>query len=189
MYWYTKNINIIKHAVAFITIISLSTVVMSCDSNTTATTKKTEHYFDIPLFFNQEINSLTKLNPLVEKKVSINQDVENKELHISNWSDELLNFSTIYLNKPAYQGSIVKDSINNIVTYTFTTDKYDINKVVVQYENTNPVQINITKRTKNFLYNTEEELVYKKNSSYSIEKKQDVLLLGENKYSIVGLIK
>lgn len=184
MYWY-KNIKrtalLSTGAVLFF---------FSCDNPiNTVVEQKNSTYFDMPAYFQSQINNLTKANPLVLKQVVDNDGEEEKEMHISNWSTELSSFTTIDLNKPAYVGYIIKDSTDNIVNYTFTKEDLDLNSVQIVYKNNTPIQITIDKTTKNILYQTDEKLVYISDSLYSVQKLQKVIWMSPSNYKIIGFIK
>lgn len=188
MYWYTnikKNLRL-----AILSTIGIASLLMSCESNDLSeNVANKSSYFDIPDYFDKQIAELQKNNPLVLKTVYTNQVSEEKELKIADWKSELSSFLTVDLNKPAYQGSILKDSVDNTVNYRFTSDKADISNVSITYENNIPTLFRIEKQTKNFLYKTDEILIYQPHKMYSINKSQKVILLGANDYEIKGEIK
>ena len=143
-------------------------------------------FFDIPTFFEQEIITLKKNNPLVLKTVYTDDFSEQKKVHLSDWAIELSPFTNVDLNTPAYQGFIHKDSLAGKVEYTFTNDKLDLKKITILYQEKEPIAFEIEKITKNFLYETTEKLTYKKDIMYDIQKNQKVILMDENKYRITG---
>lgn len=184
MYWY----NNIKQTA----LLSIGAVCFffSCDNPIDDTVEQNSSlYFDIPGYFENQINDLSKSNPLVLKQVFDNDGSEKKEIHISNWNTELSSFMSIDLNKPAYAGHIVKDSADNVVNYKFTNNDLDLNSVQIIYQENMPIQITIDKTTKNMLYQTDEKLVYIADSLYSVQKLQKVIWMNPNNYKIIGLIK
>ena len=188
MYWYTKIKKLNRLAVLFP--IGLASLLSSCESKDLKSSVDTNStYFDIPLYFGEQISALQKRNPLVLKTVYTNQVSEEKELNIGDWNIELSSFLTVDLNKPAYKGYIIKDSIGNVVNYKITDDKAEVSKVTITYDNNIPSQIEIAKQIKNFLYRTDETLIYQPNKMYSIKKSQKVIILGTNDYEIKGEIK
>lgn len=187
MYWYINLKNIRKRSALLA--IGAAVFLMGCESTTDKAVAKQTIYFNIPGYFEDQVTQLQKLNPLVLKTVYTNEISEQKELKIASWNSELSSFLSVDLNKPAYQGYIVKDSSDNIVNYTFTKDKADVSKVTIKYKDNTPVEFEITKQVKNFLYKTDEKLIYQTDKNYSIEKSQKVILLGANDYKIIGEIK
>lgn len=148
-----------------------------------------DQLFDIPSFFQKEIDALTKLQPQISKTVMKDKVKENKTLKIKSWDTELSSFKGIDLRKTAYKGFIHRDSAEDKVIYTFTDDKIDLSKVEITYQHHQPYAITIERKVDNLLYNTVEKLNYIKGKSYSVEKQQKVLVLGESNYAIAGTIQ
>lgn len=167
------------------------TFFVSCESSSkqdNATNKKNT-YFDMPAYFEKQVATLKDSNPMVLKTVATNQETEEKEVHISNWSAELSPFLAVDLNKEAYKDHIVKDSISDTVTYTLSGKNIDLNKVVIVYNKGIPTTFEVEKTTNNMLYETTENLRYEEGKFYSIKKTQVVFLIGKNDYLIQGIIK
>ena len=145
--------------------------------------------FDIPSFFDKEITLLKGANPKILKSVSKDHQSEEKLMHIESWDNELSSFKTIDLRKGVYKGFVKKDSIDNMVTYTFQNDDVDSSKVKIGYKDGSAFQIVIERRVNNLLYDTQEILSYTVGENYTVEKIQDVWILGENKYRINGIFQ
>lgn len=144
-----------------------------------------EKQFDIPNFFKQEIARLEKTNPLVKKTVTKDSLSETKDLKISNWSNELASFATVDLNKPVYAGLLQKDSVNGKLTFTADDPKVDLSSVEISFApDKSPKGFVIRRTIKNSLYQTAETLEYQRDSIYSLQKDQSVLLLGDKHYNI-----
>lgn len=168
--------------------VAIAVALWSCDtSGRTDVQDQTVRYMDIPGYFQSEIQQLQQVQPTIVKTVKKDTVSESKTIQIDNWQTELSSFTNIDLNKPSYQGYIIKDSADRIITYTFTKPDLDLSKVEIQYnEQQQPTTLRIHRTTKNSLYNTEEVLFYDKNKKYSLEKKQSVRILGDNYYFIEG---
>ncbi|WP_437921596.1 hypothetical protein [Sphingobacterium sp. LRF_L2] len=163
----------------------ITALFFSCQQQEDKSTVKKTTYIDIPQFFQQEIKRLATENPEIEKTVVKDSSSETKKMAIQDWSNELASFSTVDLNKPAYNGLIKKDSTDKRVIYTTNDPKIDLTSVEIQYDEQNTASVFLIKRRiKNLLYQTNEVLIYKKNQSYSIEKNQSVILLGDKHYQI-----
>lgn len=145
--------------------------------------------FDIPTFIEREIALLKKANPKVLKSVSKDLHNEEKLISIDSWDNELSSFKSVDLRKGVYKGFINKDSTDNIVTYTFQSDDVDLSKVEIIYSGDLPTQIKIERKVNNLLYDTKEVLSYTVGKNYTVEKVQDVWILGESKYLINGRIQ
>jgi len=168
--------------------VAIAVALWSCGtSGRTDVQDQTVRYMDIPGYFQSEIQQLQQVQPTIVKTVKKDTVSESKTIQIDNWQTELSSFTNIDLNKPSYQGYIIKDSADRIITYTFTKPDLDLSKVEIQYnEQQQPTTLRIHRTIKNSLYNTEEVLFYDKNKKYSLEKKQSVRILGDNYYFIEG---
>jgi len=189
MYWYTN----IKKSKKITTLIFFGVVhfFVSCESpakQLNADNAK-QSFFNIPGYFEEQVQKLNNSNPLVSKTVATNQEDEQKDVHISNWDVELSPFLSVDLNKVAYLSEIVKDSTDNSVTYSLPNDKFDLNKVTIIYNDGKPSVFEVERTTKNMLYETREKLRYEEGKSYRIEKNQKVILLGLHNYLITGDFK
>lgn len=184
MYWFTKTI--IKIKTCSLISLGIGCFFVSCD--TPSQNKVNTRYFDIPTYFEKQILEFQKNNPLVIKTVSTNEETEEKELHIDNWNNELSAFLAMDINKAAYQGYIEVDSLENEVKYISTNENLELKYIRIVYKNNQPIEVEIEKMTKNFLYQTDEKLHFYSDSLYSIQKTQKVIFMNPNGYKITGLI-
>ncbi len=160
----------------------------ACNSKIeTQKTGSQEKFFDIPTFFQQEINALSIQNPDIKKTVKKDDKEETKTLKIKDWNTELSSFQAIDLNKQAYAGYIKVDTSDSVIQYSFTNPDLDLSCVRIKLDKKgNPEIISIEKEVRNTLYNTAEFLVYEKNKFYLVEKNQHVKVMGENYYKVQG---
>lgn len=166
-------------------IFSLSCALFSCVSTDSATKERVK-LLDLPSFFQSEIKRLKETNPTITKTVRKDSLSEVKQIKIENWDTELASFVAIDINKPAYDGYVHIDSVDNLVTYTVTNPDLDLSCIQIQYKNGKVNDIIIERKVKNSLYNTTEFLEYRKNDSYTVEKNQSVIAVGDNYYKIEG---
>ena len=186
MYWSKINI---KSTLAGL-LLSCSLGFQSCSTaNPPLAIIEDHELFDLPLFIQNQIDSLNIANPLVLKSVSKDQHSEEKTMHIDSWEIELSSLKSVDLRKGAYKGFIRKDSTNNKVTYTFESEDVDLSKVEISYLNEMPTQIEVERKVNNLLYDTVEKLSYAIGKTYYVEKVQNVWILGENNYVIKGTIQ
>lgn len=160
---------------------------VSCYScNTAVSSKSSVADFDIPAFFQSEIDKLQTLNPIITKTVSNEKSSESKELKIASWQKELAQFSSVDINAT---GSIdfTKETKGDTLVYTTPTPAKNEVTVKVIFENESPSEINIHKKTQNLLFVNEESLNYTVGKSYLIDKKQYVKGMGKNHYAIKGI--
>lgn len=189
MSWYTNIRYQIERRIPVVAAVSFAiTTASSCISSVHDKGLLTKE-FDFPSFFQQEIGLLNTLQPQVDKTVIKDSTSETKNLVIEDWNKELSSFLSIDLNKPAYRGAYQKDSADNVVIYTFTDSTLDLSSIRVVYKDHIPATLMIKKETKNLLYDTKESLEYVRGKRYSIDKRQNVKILGSHQYKIEGIIK
>jgi len=185
MYWFI-NSSRLKFVTAAILI---TAVTLGCSSPNSSQQNNLSNisHFDIPNYIQTEIDSLQNLNPLIHKTVIKDTVEEKRSLHIKNWDTEFSSFKSIDLNKPAYTEYIKVDTIGNVLEYSFENGDLDLSCVRISLDqNGNPLMISIQKNVKNNLYKTSELLVYEKSKFYMVEKDQDVKVMGQNYYKVLG---
>ncbi|AIM37285.1 hypothetical protein KO02_11745 [Sphingobacterium sp. ML3W] len=141
-------------------------------------------------FFNGEIEKLTKLNPLVEKTVIKDEDKEVKSLRISNWQNELSGFISADITQDADSNLYDFKEVDCKITYQAKKPQLAIQYLAIEQDNDGQIkQVVIRRKVDNSLYSSNEQLTYDVDSSYQIEKKQDILVLGKSHYKITGRLK
>ncbi len=152
--------------------------------------KPASPFEDIKGFFEAEVSRLAEIKKTVNKTVKRNEVSETKNNVPVIWKDELALFIESDINKPAWRNSYktVRDSSN--IYYSATEKGLRTRSISIKK---NPaghiIHVSIINETKNYLYQSSESLIYIPDSIYLINKNQDVLFLGNNKYSITGLLK
>ena len=179
------NIKRIKNIAA---VICITAAFYSCgNKEQQAKIENQEKLFDLPSFFQKEIDSLAALNPDVNKTVKKDENEESKKLKIKDWAVELSSFKAIDLNKPAYAGFVKVDTADSVIQYTFTNPELDLSCVRIKLDQQGqPKMISVEKEVRNTLYKTSEFLVYEKNNFYLVEKNQHVKVMGDNYYKDQG---
>lgn len=152
-------------------------------------TNTTLLYFDVKDFFKKEAERLTKLNPTVEKLVSVDGSIERKTLKINDWEKELTIFANADINKAAWRGSFDIKKLNNVTHYYANDDKIPVKEISVEELNNQPETIIMVIRDKNILYTSNDTLIYKPNISYQIKKQQKIKFLDLKRYEILGVFK
>lgn len=170
--------------------VSSFSMLISCQQNekqSQANLNGKPKYFDLPAYFQKEIDLLSKANPVIEKTVSKDDLEETKRLKIKDWELEFSSFKNIDLNKSAYAEFIQVDSTNGVLQYSFNNPKSDLSCVRIEMDSLGqPKVISIQRDVVNNLYHTAEFLVYEKGKYYLVEKKQDVKVMGDNQYRVLG---
>ena len=161
------------------------TLFSSCFSKAKET-KQSKFYFDLKGYFSNLATTLNQENPEINKTVSKNDLKENKRIKIPNWNEELALFIEADINKPAWKDSYTIDSSATKITYKSNDADLKTQKIEISLSNGKPTRIHIETSADNLLYQTKENLDFYPDSLYRIQKKQNVILLGENNYQIIG---
>jgi len=181
------NIKKIKNIAA---VVLITAAFYSCSNNQEqkqVNDPNQEIYFDIPSYFQKEIDSLASANPDINKTVKKDDSEEIKKLKIKDWKIELSSFQAIDLNKSAYAGFVKVDTVDSVLQYSFTNPKLDLSCVRIKLDQSGKAEmISIQKEVRNTLYKTSEFLVYEKNKFYLVEKNQQVKVMGDNYYKVQG---
>jgi len=146
-------------------------------------------YFDIKGYFEKEVAKLSVENPLVYKEVYKNRQKEAKEVAINDWQKELSLFIESDINKPSWKNSYSFERSDDTVIYRALEDELRTRKIEIIKIGEKVLSIYIENSASNELYKSNEQLFYFPDSLYRIIKKQQVRILGENQYEIVGKLK
>ncbi|HWZ14583.1 MAG TPA: hypothetical protein VNW95_05035 [Mucilaginibacter sp.] len=122
------------------------------------------------------------------KTVTHNGVTQSKKVRIGNWERELDLFIGSDINRPAWKDSYTVTISGDITIYRAKDFKLKMRQMDIKKDKDKVQWVLIFNRTKNLLYETTEKLSYFPDSLYSIEKYQHVKLMGNNTYSVQGLI-
>jgi hypothetical protein len=93
--WLNKRKNMSK-SLPFLTLLIMLFQACSPDSSPTPTSDPKENqYYDLKSYFEEEVDRLNQSAPSVVKTVTLNDDKEQKETEIADFSKELLIFQRI----------------------------------------------------------------------------------------------
>jgi hypothetical protein len=169
-----------KHSFAFLLLVFLAACGTKEDSKNVP-----GKYFDIRAYFEQEAIRLQKQNPTIEKTVSQNSQLEKRLVNIKDWKSELELFSESDINKPAWKNSYLIRKNRSSVEYISTDNNLKTRKIEIYYSEKGAVnQIAIFNKTSNLLYTSHEKLTYYPDSLYTINKEQNVQIIGKNEFTI-----
>ncbi|RDC55400.1 hypothetical protein DU508_17670 [Pedobacter chinensis] len=172
----TKKIYIMLFALAL----------FSCNQKNESEANTDLLYFDLKGFFEQEIVRLEKLNPTVNKAVSVNETPENKNVKITDWKKELAIFVNADINKASWRGSFKINKENNADIYVSNNKKIPVKKVHIEKQGLKVSKIEILIANTNILFQSHDTLSYYPDSLYEIKKQQKIKLLSEKKYKVIG---
>ena len=150
-------------------------------------TKETKAYRDLKGFFESEALRLQRAKAEVKKTVGRNSDSETKVIKNINWKTELSLFTESDINKPAWRDSYKVLQQSGKTTYLATDSNLRTRELSFIIDAKGKItKVNIVNQAQNLLYSTTEQLIYIPDSIYQINKQQHVVLLGENRYLIIG---
>ncbi len=161
----------------------------SCNQRKEAEANTDFVYFDIKGYFEKEISRLQKLNPIVNKTVSVNGEVESKSYKIADWSKELDIFVNADINKTSWKGSFKTTTQKGVEIYTSDHKKIPVKRISITWKGNKAGKIEIIIDNKNILYRSQDTLTYCPDSLYEIKKQQKIRLLKNKKYAIIGKLK
>lgn len=165
-------------------ILSSLLLILSCKQADTVV--YSGNYFDLKGYLEKQ--ELRLKGALVDKTVSKNSDTERRQMKIRNWSSELSLFSASDINKPAWKDSYKKTTSANKIIYVALEPKLRTRSIEIIKQGNQVKSIVIINRSDNTLYSSAEHLEYFPDSLYRIEKKQNVILIGTNNYTVTGRI-
>jgi hypothetical protein len=150
--------------------------------------KSAHRYMDISGFFRQEAAWLKAHDARINKTVSRNGNQETRNNVSPDWETELSLFIESDINKPAWNRSYKITSDSTGLIYSAMDDKLRTRLITVRKDSSGKVSyVSILNSVENNLYTSSEELLYRPNFGYNILKRQQVILLGDNEYSIGGV--
>lgn len=146
-------------------------------------------FVDIKGYFQKEAIRLTQRNKTIYKTVISSNGTESKKVSNINWSNELNLFIESDLNKPAWKDSYKIIRKQDQVTYKALDSNLTVRQIVIKELKGNKKRFDIFKKDKNILYQALDHLIYIPDSIYQIDKSQNILLIGKNRYVITGKFK
>lgn len=190
MYWFKKNKKSSGLAVYTLLLFVGTAILLSCGSDPSDTvTAKENDYFDTKAFFEKELEKLNTEEPIVTKRVTKDEEEESQTVTIKDWKTELTSFLEVDLKKPVYNGEFTIEKEGSTEIYRSQNPELDIQEVILLQKDGEIQEIQIRKQIGNLLYKTRENLVYKKDAYYRIEKEQNIRVMGTNHYTIEGNFK
>ena len=161
-----------------------------CSSSNNKKESPKEH-FDIPGFFEKQVNELQAINPAVEKKINKDGKTETKTLENIDWKKELAPFFDVDINKPSWIKSFSADTVfltsNRFeITYTANEDETPVKQVKLLFENNSCNFVQINKKSNNKLFSFYQELEYRKGEGYKINGYQSVKYAFDTSYEIIS---
>lgn len=167
------------------TLVLLFLVISACSQPEEEIKRNT--YADLKGFFDAEASRLVKSDPLIKKTVARNDVSETRELKGIDWKTELSLFAESDINKPAWKDSYKVTNLPGRVSYKATDSSLRTREISINKDSKGKItKVTILNQSNNMLYSTTEQLMYIPDSLYQISKKQQVIVIGDNRYYING---
>lgn len=148
------------------------------------------YYYDLPSFIAKQVSNLQSKKQWVRKHVTKDGHSHIIERGDIEWNEELDLFVESDINRPAWRGEFKVDSINlereYVITYKTENNQIPVKNVVVTIdkETGQCLKITVDRRTKNFLYQSDQSLYYTTGEGYMMKGKLSVSYLFDSEYSI-----
>ncbi len=163
----------------------------SCTSEVTTPNTPTEKiFFDLPSFFESEIELIQKDLIALEKTSTVNGQKETKRVENVDLTEELSIFVNADINKTTWQDQYQVDSLRNedaslqAIHYTALNDNLKTKKMIVAYERGVVKEIEIWKGIDNMAIQSNQILKYFPQQGYVISNEQSIVLSTAQKVEI-----
>lgn len=155
-----------------------------CQSQTEQTPQQTAfdpNYFDLKGYFEQEIDRLQQANMTVRKRVTINDQSEEKTLDTLDFEQELEVFVESDINEPDWLDKYQVDSSfqDNQLTkleYQALDEQLRTRRLEIAFANDQVKRIDVQKGGKSQVAGSEQRLTYLPDSGYTITSRQYTIL-------------
>jgi len=163
----------------------LSVLLFACNPPTPELSAA-KNFFDLPAFFESELELLQKKKTAL-KKISYNSKVEEKQFPSDslNFKAELKAFIDSDINRSSWLDKYSVDSILNtngeLVELNYKTDdkKLKTKSVNIKFSNQDVDQIEIQNQSGSFFSSSEQRLVYQTKKGYTIDNLQKIILFSD----------
>lgn len=140
-------------------------------------------FFDIPAFFENEIENFA--HSTIKKTVVLNDKQETQELTDFDIEKELQLFKKIKIDKPSWRDKFSVAQAANSEKYIALDDKMSVREVEIDKVGEKVIKIKITTRSENTAFDSAKTMIYEPSKGFSVEKNQDVALIGNNMQKII----
>lgn len=157
--------------------LSFILLISSC---TNAPIVKHEPYFSISTFLNDEIKQHQAAKTRLLKVVKRDEQIETKEVPVSNWEHELKPFFESDIDKPVWHlvydcDTVKTDSLMQVV-YVAIDEKAPVRRMQIDYLEDQIQRIAIQFEKSNTWFSLKRKLIYQRNIGYQISGEQDMVL-------------
>ena len=152
------------------------------------------YYIDLEELISQEIDRLEQANPSVKKRISLNGELEEKQIDDIDWKSELNLFLQADINKAAYSDLYDADTLftnksrnrYSKISYKANSHKLKTQELHFYFLRNTDVVFKIEGRIEriNFLYTMQEDFGITLGHSYFVTSTQKVLFLKERDFRL-----
>jgi hypothetical protein len=148
------------------------------------------YYYDLPSFIHKQAENLQSKSQWVRKHVTKDGHSHIIERGNINWQEELEAFLDSDINRPAWRGEFKVDTISlervYVITYKTENKQIPVKNVVITIDKDTRqcLQVTIDRRTKNFLYSSDQSMFFTTGEGYMMKGKLSVSYLFDSEYSI-----
>ncbi len=150
---------------------------ISCNPSNEVKTQN--QFFQLKEYFHDQSEQLQKKNVSLQKSISKDGKVENKNIVTLNWSKELQPFEDCDLNKPAWRKSYKADTFflanQTHLIYKALEPKLAVRKLEVIIREDTVYMVNILIAKKNSYYQSTQQLNFIPGKGYTITGSQKVI--------------
>jgi len=147
-------------------------------------------YYDLPKCMNQQVNALNEMGKVVRKKLTKDGQTQIIERNSVNWSEELELFIESDINRPAWRGAFIADTVylERMMVITYQTERKEIpvRNVVVTLDRASKqcLRLTIDRKTENFLYSSNQKLFFNPGEGYTIKGHLKVPWIFESEFIV-----
>jgi len=149
---------------------------------------KHESYFSISTFMNNEIKQHQATNTRLLKMVKRDNQLETKEIIVSNWEHEFKPFFESEIDKPVWSlaydcDTVLSDTLQQIV-YVAKDEKAPVRRMQIDVLKHQIQKIEIQFEKSNAWFNLKRKLIYLRNIGYQISGEQNMVLSDPSYFEI-----
>ena len=160
--------------------------------NLTAQESETKKYFDLKSFIEEQVESLEKSKPTVEKKTLHNTEKESKKTNKIDWQKELRLFADADINKPILKQAYTVTENPQSIDYQAINTNLKVRNIHIEKENDLVKKLTIHYKESNHLFEIEKKLSLDLNknniTNYQIEIIQEIIFKDKDHYQVSGKI-
>jgi len=147
-------------------------------------------YYDLPSFMAKQVSNLHDKKQWVRKRVTKDGHTHIIERGNINWQEELEGFIECDINRPAWRGEFRVDTIFLerlfVITYKTENEEIPVKNVVITIDKDTRqcLQVTVDRRSKNFLYTSDQKLFFTTGEGYMMKGKLSVTFLFDSEYAV-----